>query len=85
METGIGDFDASTTYGVFAPAGTPHDIIDRLHSEIKRALDDEGVQQKLRAAGVGPKIGTPDDVTRMLEWRIPQWADVIKSAGIKID
>ncbi len=84
-ETGIGDFDASTTYGVFAPAGTSPDIIDRLHSEIKRALDDEGVQQKLRAAGVGPKIGTPDDVTRMLEWRIPQWADVIKSAGIKID
>jgi tripartite-type tricarboxylate transporter receptor subunit TctC len=84
-ETGIGNFDASTTYGVFAPAGTPPDIIDRLHSEIKRALDDETVQQKLRAAGVGPKIGTPEDVTRMLEWRIPQWADVIKSASIKID
>jgi tripartite-type tricarboxylate transporter receptor subunit TctC len=84
-ETGIGDFDASTTYGVFAPAGTPPDIVDKLHSEIKRALDDESVQQKLRAASVGPKIGTPDDVTRMLEWRIPQWADVIKTAGIKID
>ena len=51
-ETGIGDFDASTTYAVFAPAGTPKEIVDWLHNEIKRALDDETVQQKLRAAGV---------------------------------
>ena len=84
-ETGIGDFDASTTYAVFAPAGTPRTIVDRLHTEIKRALDDETVQQKLRRAGVTPQIGTPEDVTKMLEARIPQWADVINSAGIKIN
>ena len=53
-ETGIGDFDASTTYAVFAPAGTPKEVVDRLHGEIKKALDDEDVQQKLRAAGVQP-------------------------------
>jgi tripartite-type tricarboxylate transporter receptor subunit TctC len=84
-ETGIGDFDASTTYAVFAPAGTPPQVVDRLHSEIKRALDDEGVQQKLRAAGVIPKIGTPADITSMLQRRIPQWAEVIKSAGIQLN
>jgi tripartite-type tricarboxylate transporter receptor subunit TctC len=84
-ETGIGDFDASTTYAVFAPAGTPRIIIDRLHIEIKRALDNEMVQQKLQGAGVTPGIGTPEDVTKMLEARIPQWADVIHSAGIKIN
>ena len=53
--------------------------------EIGRALEDEAVQQKLRAAGVTPKIGAPEEVTKMLEWRIPEWADVIKSAGIKIN
>jgi tripartite-type tricarboxylate transporter receptor subunit TctC len=84
-ETGIGDYDASTTYGLFAPAGTPAEIVDRLHAEVKQALADDSVQQRLRAAGVDPKIGTPADTTRMLETRIPQWADVIKSAGIKID
>jgi tripartite-type tricarboxylate transporter receptor subunit TctC len=84
-ETGIGDFDASTTYAVFAPAGTPRAIVDRLHAEIKRALDNETVQQKLLGAGVTPRIGTPEDVTKMLETRIPQWADVIHSAGIKIN
>jgi tripartite-type tricarboxylate transporter receptor subunit TctC len=83
-ETGIGDFDASTTYAVFAPAGTPPDIVHKLYSEIERALDDQEVQEKLRKAGVSPQIGTPEDITRMLRQRIPQWADVIKSAGIEI-
>jgi tripartite-type tricarboxylate transporter receptor subunit TctC len=84
-ETGIGDFDASTTYAVFAPSGTPKEIVDKLHGEIKTALDDESVKQRLRAAGVEPGIGSPADITRMLQARIPQWADVVKSAGIKVD
>ena len=84
-ETGIGDFDAGATYAVFAPAGTPKEIVHKLHSEIGRALDDPEVQEKLRKAGVSPKIGTPEDITRMLQQRIPQWADVIKSAGIRIE
>jgi tripartite-type tricarboxylate transporter receptor subunit TctC len=83
-ETGIGDFDASTTYAVFAPADTPPDIVHKLYSEIEKALDDQEVQEKLRKAGVSPQVGTPADITRMLQQRIPQWADVIKSAGIEI-
>ena len=84
-ETGIGDFDASTTYGLFAPPRTPKEIVDRLYAEVEHALDDGGVQDKLRAAGVLPRIGAPKDITRMLERRIPEWADVIQSAGIKIN
>lgn len=84
-ETGIGDFDASTTYAIFAPAGTPRDVIDWLGTEIRKALDDETVQQKLRAAGVQPGYRPPDAATQMLELRIPQWGDVINSAGIRIN
>ena len=84
-ETGIGNFDASTTYALFAPPGTPRDIVGWIHDQIGRALEDETVRQKLRAAGVTPKIGSPEEVTKMLEWRIPEWADVIKSAGIRIN
>ena len=84
-ETGIGDFDASTTYGLFAPAGTPKDIVDRIFDEVRKALDDPGVREKLRAAGVVPALGPPAEITAMLTQRIPQWADVIKSAGIKIN
>jgi tripartite-type tricarboxylate transporter receptor subunit TctC len=84
-ETGIGDFDASTTYAVFAPVGTPKEPVEWLRAQIKSALDDQGVMQKLKAAGVQPKYGAPDEVTRMLEMRTPQWADVIKRAGIHLD
>jgi tripartite-type tricarboxylate transporter receptor subunit TctC len=84
-ETGIGDFDASTTYAIFAPVGTPQKSLDWLRGQIKNALDDAGVQQRLHAAGMQPKYGTADDITRMLDAQTPQWADVIKSAGIKIN
>jgi tripartite-type tricarboxylate transporter receptor subunit TctC len=84
-ETGIGDFDASTTYAIFAPAGTPREPVEWLKAQIKNALDDQGVVQKLKAAGVEPKYGPPEQVTRMLEMRTPQWADVIKSAGIRLN
>lgn len=84
-ETGIGDFDASTTYAIFAPVGTPNEVLEWLRSQIKSALNDADVQQKLHAAGVQPKYGTPDEITRILDAQTPQWADVIKSAGIKIN
>jgi tripartite-type tricarboxylate transporter receptor subunit TctC len=84
-ESGFGDFDASTTYAVFAPKGTPPEVADKLYTEIKRALDEEVVQKKFRATGVEPKLGTPSEVTKLLESQIMQWADVIRSGAIKID
>jgi tripartite-type tricarboxylate transporter receptor subunit TctC len=84
-ESGLPGYESIGWFGFVAPAGTPPEIIERLHVEVKRALEIDSVQQKLRAAGVEPRIGTPDDVKALLETKIPQWAEVIKSAGIKID
>jgi tripartite-type tricarboxylate transporter receptor subunit TctC len=84
-ETGFGRFDASTTYALFGPAGTPKEIVERMHDEIRKALDSAEVQEKLRKAGVEPKIGSPEQVKAMLEERTPQWAEVIKSAGIQAE
>ena len=84
-EAGFGHFDASTTYALFGPAGTPAEIVERMHDEIKKALDAADVQAKLRTAGVDPKIGSPAQVKAMLEERTPQWAEVIKSAGIRAE
>jgi tripartite-type tricarboxylate transporter receptor subunit TctC len=84
-ELGYGHYDASTTYALFGPAGTPKQITARLHGEIKKALESDVVQQKLRAAGVEPKIGSPEQITKMLDERTPQWAEVITSAGIRAE
>lgn len=84
-EQGFGHFDASTTYALFGPAGTPKEISQKMHAEIAKALQSDVVQQKLRAAGVEPKIGSPEQVKAMLEERTPQWAEVIKSANIRAE
>lgn len=84
-EAGVADFDASTMYAIFGPVGTPQAAIDWLGDEIKKTLDDSGVQRKLRAAGVQPQFEAAEEITKMLQQRIPQWADVINAAGIKIN
>jgi tripartite-type tricarboxylate transporter receptor subunit TctC len=83
-ETGLGPFDASTAYAVFAPRGVSAMIRQRLHSEIGNALRSEEVRQKLRSAGVEPKLSTPEEVTHLLNLEIDQWARIIRSAGIVI-
>jgi tripartite-type tricarboxylate transporter receptor subunit TctC len=70
---------------VFATKGTPPQVVDKLYTEIKRALDEEVVQKKFRAAGVEPQLGMPSEVTKLLESQIMRWADVIRNGGIKID
>jgi tripartite-type tricarboxylate transporter receptor subunit TctC len=84
-ESGFGDYDVSTSYALFAPAGAPPDIIDKLQSEVKRALETDSVHQRLRAAGVEPRPGAAGEVRRLLSARIAQWSDVIKMSGIRID
>ncbi len=84
-ELGFGHYDASTTYALFGPANTPKQITGRLHDEIKKALESDVVQDKLRKAGVEPKIGSPAQITKMLDERTPQWAEVITSAGIRAE
>jgi tripartite-type tricarboxylate transporter receptor subunit TctC len=84
-EAGVPGYESIQWYGLLAPAGTPPEIVTKLHEEVSRALAIDTVQQKLRAAGVEPKIGAPDEVKALLEAKIHQWSDVIKSAGIKID
>jgi tripartite-type tricarboxylate transporter receptor subunit TctC len=84
-EQGFGHYDASTTYALFGPAGTPKAITARMYGEIKKAIESPEVQEKLRKAGVEPKMGTPEQVTKMLAERTPQWAEVITSAGIRAE
>jgi tripartite-type tricarboxylate transporter receptor subunit TctC len=83
-EAGLGDYNASTTYAFFVPAGTPQTIIDMLQAELKKAVESPDVQQRLRVAGVEPQFAPASEVGQTLTRRIAQWADVIKAAGISI-
>jgi tripartite-type tricarboxylate transporter receptor subunit TctC len=83
-EASFGDFDASSDYAVFAPAGTPREAIDRLDAEIRAALQDPVVVAKLKAAGLEPKLMESAQVTKVLQEQIARWADVIKDAHISV-
>jgi tripartite-type tricarboxylate transporter receptor subunit TctC len=83
-EAGYGDFDASSDYAVFAPAGVPGVVTDRLLAEIGGALQDRTVVAKLRAAGLEPKLTSAADVTNVLKDQIVRWAEIIKEADIRV-
>jgi tripartite-type tricarboxylate transporter receptor subunit TctC len=83
-ELGYGEFDASSMYAVFVPAGVPSGVIARLYGAIKGALEDERVVASLRAAGLESKLMDSAQVTKVLQDQVVRWADIVKAANIKV-
>lgn len=82
-ESGVPGYEVTTWYGVAAPAKTPRPIIDRLHSEILRALKSPDLQARFKDLGADPIGNTPEQATAYVQNEINKWAKVIKAAGIK--
>ena len=84
-ESGIPGFLVTTWYGVSAPAKTPRPIIDRLNSEIVRALNSPDLKNRLTNDGADPVGNTPEQYTAFVENEIAKWTKVIRAAGIKAE
>ena len=82
-ESGYPGFEAVPWFGLMAPAGTPGAIIERLHRDTVKILSSPDVRKKLNALGLDVIGGTPAELAAAIEREIPQWATVIKRAGIK--
>ena len=82
-ESGIPGYEVTTWYGVSAPARTPRPIIDRLHSEIVRALKSPDLMSRFKDLGADPVGNTPEENTAYVQNEINKWAKVLKAAGIK--
>ena len=82
-ESGVHGYEVTTFYGLSAPAKTPRAIIDRLHSEMVRALSSPEVRDKLQGLGADPVGNTPEQYTAFIQNEIVKWDKVIKAAGIK--
>ena len=83
QESGFGEFDASTAYAFFAPAGTPAAVVDVLTAAIETALQDQDVRQRMIRTGVTPKFAPPQTVRATVAQRVGEWAEAIRAAGIK--
>jgi tripartite-type tricarboxylate transporter receptor subunit TctC len=81
-ESGVPGFDVTSWNAVFAPAGTPSEIVSRLNGAIITALGDAGVRQRLLDLGIEPKGGPAVQIGERLQSDIARWGDVIRRAGI---
>jgi tripartite-type tricarboxylate transporter receptor subunit TctC len=80
-ESGVKGYDASTWYGLLAPARTPQSIVTRLHGDTVKILAGP-TRQRLEAQGFEPDGGTPAEFAAYIKSEIIKWAKVIKDAGI---
>lgn len=78
-------FDASSWFGLLAPAGTPADIVNRLQQESAKAMNNPAVKEKLLAQGAIPGGNTPAEFSKMIAAEIKKWAQVVKVSGAKVD
>ena len=78
-------FEASSWFGLLAPAGTPADVVSRLQQETAKALSQPAVKERLLAQGAIPGGNTPQEFTRMIDAEIAKWAPVVKASGARVD
>ena len=82
-ESGLPGFDATLTYGLLAPAGTPRAIVDRLNKELRAALASDEVRARIVAEGGEPEPTTPEQHAPVIDREESKWSAVIRAAGIQ--
>jgi tripartite-type tricarboxylate transporter receptor subunit TctC len=78
-------YEVLTWQGFVAPAGTPKPIIDRLHTEIIKALKDPEFESRMRGLGMELYGTTPEEFAQFIKTENAKWAKVIKATGARID
>jgi tripartite-type tricarboxylate transporter receptor subunit TctC len=81
----IPGYEVSAWFGVFAPAGVPQPVVQRLNAEFVKALQQPDLRQRLASQGAEPLTSTPDEFAAYLRSEIEKWAKVVKAAGMKAD
>lgn len=81
----IPGFGSTPWYGIFAPAGTPAVIVDKLNAAIKTTLADKDVQEKLLKQGCEPLESSPQQFAKLVKDDLATWEKIVKDSGAKVD
>lgn len=84
-ESGVAGYAVSGWYGVLGPARLPKAVVTKLNAEIADALQDSAFRELLLRQGMDPLESTPEEFRRVLADDILKWAQVVKTASIKVD
>ena len=85
VEAGVPDFEASSWFGILAPAGTPRDIVVRINAEVAKWLATPDAREKLAGQGAIAAGGAPEDFARHIASETAKWARVVKASGAKVE
>jgi tripartite-type tricarboxylate transporter receptor subunit TctC len=83
IESGVPDFVVTAGFGLFAPAGTPQPVIDRVLAALKASLSDSSVRERLSGEGADPAVSTPEEYEQFTRSEIEKWIRVARGAGIQ--
>ena len=84
-EQGFMDFDVSTWYGVFAPAGTPKEIVTAVNAEINKLLATAEMKDAIHAQGAEPQAMTPDQFGTQLKADYQKWRGIVQGSGVTLE
>jgi tripartite-type tricarboxylate transporter receptor subunit TctC len=82
-EAGVPGYEVGSWYGLLAPAGTPREIITRLHTETVKLLKVPDVRERLDAAGFEVFTSTPEQYAAFTRNEVDKWARVVKATGVR--
>ena len=84
-EAGVPGYEATGWYGVLAPGGTPQTVVNRLHTEIAKALDNKSVRDQIAAEGLDLAQSSPTAFAAYIRDEITKWTKVVHFANMKLD
>ena len=84
-ESGVAGYEAVNWYGVFVPAGTPREIVARLHTDIVKILKQPDIQSRFAGEGGDIVANSPEEFGAFIRKDIPKWTKVIKDSGARVD
>ena len=84
-EAGVKGFDVSSWYGIYAPAGLPRELVQKLNAAFNEALRTPEIRDQLISQGWTPTGGTPEQFAAFAKGELERWATVVKAANVRVE
>ena len=84
-EAGVPGYEVTTWYALWAPAGTPQDVVNRLQQEVAKAMASPQLKEIWAQQGASPGGNSPAEFGAFVKAEIAKWAEVVKASGARID